>query len=245
MEKVKTMVVIKPEAYRHLLETSDFFTRSPIATYVQELQQLVPKILNSDKYSSVEKMARYRRLMKKLNDLAEAPYQEDIRALSIMGNTQAVPGSETQKAVKRPASPVVVTDVKRPASPVVQRKATMQTVQPETAESMVQTGQSVQTSVRPILAESTVQTEPLQQMLVESTVQTEPLETMSAESTVQTEHKSVGESTVQKEPIQQSSSKSIFRPAKLTAASRVKENWVPSPRLEGKRQVKKPERLIL
>ena len=54
--KMKTMVVIRPDTYRRLLEASDFMTKSPIATYVKELQRRIPEVINSTKLSSQEKM---------------------------------------------------------------------------------------------------------------------------------------------------------------------------------------------
>ena len=92
--KIKTMVVVRPDAYRRLLEASDFMTKSPIAAYVKELQKRIPEVINSTKLSSQEKMTQYSRLIKKLGDLAAAPYEGDLRALAIESNTQAPPGGQ-------------------------------------------------------------------------------------------------------------------------------------------------------
>ena len=123
------MVVIRPDAYRRLLEASDFMTKSPIATYIKELQQRIPEVINSTKLSSQEKMTQYGRLIKKLNDLAEAPFEGDLRALAIETNTQATPGTQTvvQPRIVEPIEEIV-------EAPVLNAPVSQQTIETQTTE---------------------------------------------------------------------------------------------------------------
>ena len=252
MEKAKTMVVIKPDTYRLLLDANDFLTKSPIANYVQELQKLVPAILNSDKYSSVEKMARYQRLIKKLNDLAEAPYENEIRVLNILTKTEATAGDERQVQklpVKRMTEADEVVEKKRKVTEVQTDilqpyvKTVQQTAQTEVPKTVTHSMQTF----HPTVVESETQT-----FVPQADVETETESQMSKQIEKPSESpmiKQIGKSSETElhmtKQIEKPSTSSIFRPPKLTVKTKsVAENWVPSPRLEGKRVIKPPQRLI-
>ena len=237
MEKAKTMVVIKPDTYRLLLDANDFLTKSPIANYVQELQKLVPAILNSDKYSSVEKMARYHRLIKKLNDLAEAPYENEIRTLNILTKTEATAGDERQ-VQKLPVKRMVEAE-----SVVDEKKRKVADVQTDISQVEQQT---VQTEIPKTITQSMQTIEPVEsqtfgpQTVVETELSKQKPSEMEAQMTKLIEKSSETLMTEQKP-----STSSIFRPPKLNVKTKsVAQNWVPSPRLEGKRAIKPPQRLI-
>jgi hypothetical protein len=66
--------VLKPNTYQRAMNAVHYVNNNPIHKYILKLDSLVPKILNSQKLNSRQKMKRYTRLKNKLERLVEVKY---------------------------------------------------------------------------------------------------------------------------------------------------------------------------
>ena len=254
---MKTMVVIRPDTYRRLLEASDFMTKSPIATYVKELQRRIPEVINSTKLSSQEKMIQYSRLIKKLSDLAAAPYEGDLRALAIESYTQATPGGQVG----------VQPRIMEPIEETVEDAPMQETIETQTTEQYKPIVKTIGTQMlepkKPIV--KTIGTQMLQasKQTTETqtkTVQAEPMATQTeyfSPATPVTQSKDTSfedgspqyyspakqKEDMELEPLQPAPPKSLFKSPKLKIPDKptgAAKQWIQSPNLASrpKRDVK-------
>lgn len=80
-QKPKLMVVVKPDNLQEYLEAYKFVNKNPLASYVQKLENQLPIILNSKALTTNEKLDRYKRIMQKLNAIAQSRYDNEIAQL--------------------------------------------------------------------------------------------------------------------------------------------------------------------
>ena len=256
---MKTMVVIRPDAYRRLLEASDFMTKSPIAAYVKELQKRIPEVINSSKLSSREKMTQYSRLIKKLSDLAAVPYEGDLRALAIESNTQALPGGSVG-VQPRIMKPIAETMEEAPVQQTIETqttepyKPTVKTIEIQTVEPYKSTVKTIGTQMLEPSKQTTetqtktAQAEPIA-VQTEYFTPTTPLQP-SVVGDVSPQYFSPGkpdeEEDMELEPLAQvAAPKSLFKSPKLKLPEKksvVGKQWIQSSNLatRPKRDVKQP-----
>lgn len=112
----KILFVVKPENLNDYLSAYRFLNKNPLANYVQKLENLLPIILNSKILTDDEKLSRFKRIMEKLNSIANSRYEEEFRKVQkhekLIGEKDIEVQTEKPQSIETGSSPFRLSSMK-------------------------------------------------------------------------------------------------------------------------------------